>query len=202
MILIRAIRETRLGIFVASSVSEGKRMRNGSSTEDHELAKNVVAGIIGGLVAAWTMEYFQRALGRVSEQMGGAEGGGGQQHRKPQSEPATYKAADAVAETVTGEEVPREYKPAAGSLVHYAFSGAVGAIYGAAATRTPDVTAWGGLPFGATVWLIADEMGVPLSGLSKAPTEYPLSSHMSALATHLVYGATTECVRRTMRKMV
>jgi hypothetical protein len=177
-------------------------MQTGSSTENHALAKNVVAGVIGGLVASWTMEYFQRALGRINEEMGGANGGGGQQHRKPQSEPATYKVGGAVAETITGEEVPREHKPTAGALVHYAFGGAVGAIYGAAAARTPDVTAWGGLPFGATVWLIADEMGVPVAGLSKPPTEYPLSSHVSAFATHLVYGATTECVRRTMIRMV
>ena len=173
-------------------------MRNGNSTDNHALAKNVVAGAIGGLVAAWTMEFFQRALGRVAEQMGAP----GQQYRSPQSEPATYKAADTVAETVAGEPVPREYQPAAGTLVHYAFGGAVGAIYGAAATQTPDVTAWGGLPFGATVWLIADEMGVPLAGLSQAPTDDPLSNHVTALATHLVYGATTECVRRTMVQMV
>jgi putative membrane protein len=189
------------GIFVASTVCGGTRMRNGNSAENHALAKNVVAGIVGGLIASWTMEYFQRAFNRVSAQMGSAEGGGGQQHRVPESEPPTYKAAEAVAESVTGHEVPREYKPTAGSLVHYAFGGAVGAMYGAAATRTPDVTSWAGLPFGATVWLIADEMGVPLAGLSKGPTEYPASKHVSAFATHLVYGATTECVRRTMMRM-
>jgi uncharacterized membrane protein YagU involved in acid resistance len=97
--------------------------------------------------------------------------------------------------------VPEDYKPVAGELVHYAFGGAIGAIYGAAAAKTPDVTAWGGLPFGATVWLIADEMGVPLAGLSKAPTEYPLSKHASALAAHLVYGATTEAVRRLIVRL-
>ena len=173
-------------------------MRNGNSADHGPLVTNVVAGLIGGLAASWTMEQFQRALGRLSEEMRGAEGGGGQQHRKPQSEPATYKAADAIAHTVTGEDVPKDDKPAAGSLVHYAFGGAVGAIYGAAAARTPDVTSWAGMPFGATVWLIADEMGVPLAGFSKKPTEYPLSDHLSAFATHLVYGMTTECVRRTL----
>lgn len=79
--------------------------------------------------------------------------------------------------------------------MHYAFGGSVGAIYGATAVRNPDVTAWGGVPFGAAVWLIADEMGVPLTGLSKPPTEYPLKDHASALAAHLIYGATTESVR-------
>ena len=109
-------------------------MRNGNSAENHALAKNVVAGIVGGLVASWTMEYFQRAFNRLAGETGSAEGGGGQQHRVPESEPPTYKAADALAESVTGDEVPREYQPTAGSLVHYAFGGAVGAMYGAAAT--------------------------------------------------------------------
>jgi len=56
------------------------------------------------------------------------------------------------------------------------------------------------LPFGAAVWAIADEGIVPAAGLSKSPTEYPLSIHAYALASHLVYGLTTELVRRTVRK--
>jgi hypothetical protein len=169
-----------------------------SSAVSGHVVKNIVAGIAGGLVASWAMERFQQALGEISEDMGGAPGGGGQQHRKPQSEPATYKAADAVTQAVTGEPLPDEDKPAGGALVHYAFGAAVGAAYGAAAARSENVTAWAGLPFGATVWLVADEIGVPLSGLSKSPTEYPASSHASALATHLVYGATTEAVRKIL----
>ena len=169
-----------------------------ANSSNGRIARNVVAGLVGGLVASFAMEHFQRALSRVSEDMGGASGGGGQQHRKPQSEPATYKAADAATRAVTGRSLPREDRPTGGSIVHYAFGGAVGAIYGAAASQNEEVTAWGGIPFGATVWLIADEIGVPLAGLSKAPTEYPLSSHLSAFATHLVYGLTTESVRKLL----
>jgi len=165
---------------------------------NRHLAAHIIGGLAGGLVASFAMDRFQRALERISQDMGGAAGGGGQQHRQPQSEPATYKAADAVAKAVTGHKMPRAYKPTAGAAVHYAFGGAVGAMYGAATANTPDVAAWGGIPFGATVWLIADEAGVPLAGLSKPPTEYPLTSHLSAFATHLIYGATTEAVRRTV----
>lgn len=160
------------------------------------VAINIVAGLIGGLVASFAMERFQRGLGRISRDLGGAPGGGGQQYRQPQSEPATYKAADAIAKTTTGQPVPHDDKPAAGAAIHYAFGGAVGAIYGAAAARTPDVTAWAGVPFGATVWLIADEMGMPASGLAKPPSEYPLHDHAASLVSHCVYGATTEAVRR------
>ena len=161
------------------------------------LATEVIAGMIGGLVASFAMEQFQRAVGKwVSDDAGGEPGGGGQQHRSPQSEPATYKAADLVSKATIGHKVPRQYKPAAGAAVHYAFGGSVGAIYGATAVRNPDVTAWGGVPFGAAVWLIADEMGMPLTGLSKPPTEYPLKDHASTFAAHLIFGATTEGVRR------
>jgi hypothetical protein len=172
-------------------------MPNGSSSNGR-VARNVVAGLIGGLVASYAMERFQYALSHISGDMGGASGGGGQQHRKPQSEPATYKAADAATRALTGRPLPEQDKPVGGSIVHYAFGGAVGAIYGAAASQNDDVTAWAGIPFGATVWLLADEIGVPLSGLAKAPTAYSLSSHVSAFATHLVYGLTTESVRKLL----
>jgi uncharacterized membrane protein YagU involved in acid resistance len=144
------------------------------------------------------MEHFQRALGRISPDLGGAPGAGGQQYRKPQSEPATYVAADLAAKTVTGHHLHPAKKPAASAAIHYAFGGAVGAIYGAAAARTPDVTAWGGVPFGATVWLMADEMGMPMAGLSEPPTEYPLRDHATTLVSHLIFGATTELVRRAI----
>lgn len=173
-------------------------MHDRSSTGHGDLVANLVAGIAGGLVASWAMEHFQRSLERASKNGGGAPGGGGQQHRTPESEPATYKAAEAVTRSVTGEPLSDEAKPAAGALVHYAFGAAVGAAYGAAAARSRDVTAWNGLPFGATVWLVADEVGVPLAGLSRTPAEYPMASHASALATHLVYGFTTETVRKIL----
>jgi hypothetical protein len=177
-------------------------VRRNSADFDHGLLSHAVAGFAGGLAGSWAMEQLQRALERVVKSDSGAIGGGGQQHRQPQSEPATYKAADAVAETLARQNVPEQYKPVAGALVHYAFGGAVGAMYGAAAATKPDVTAWGGLPFGATVWLIADEMGVPLTGLSKPPTEYPLEDHASAFAAHLVYGAVTEAVRTLVLRVM
>lgn len=171
-----------------------RRQRSPARTGDVTI--HVIAGLAGGLIASYAMERFQRALGRISPDLGGAPGGGGQQYRKPQSEPSTYVAADVVAKATAGQNVPRADKPAAGAAIHYAFGGAVGAIYGAATARTPDIAAWGGVPFGATVWLIADEMGMPVAGLAKAPSDYPLKDHATSLASHLLYGAATEAIRR------
>ena len=157
---------------------------------------HIIAGLVGGLAGSFAMEHFQRALGKISPDIGGAPGGGGQQYRKPQSEPSTYKAANAVARATTGRPVPAPDKPAAGSLVHYAFGGTLGAIYGAAIAQNRDVAGGAGLPFGAAVWVAADEIGMPLVGLAKPPTAYPLKDHATTFASHLVFGATTEVVRR------
>src|SRR5688500_13711152 len=160
------------------------------------IAINVIGGFLGGLAGAFAMERFQRTLGRVSPDICGAPGGGGQQYRQPQSEPSTYVAADAIARGTTGREVPPVDKPAAGAFINYAFGGAVGAIYGAAAAVTPYIAAGGGVPFGATFRLIADEMGMPAAGLAKPSSDYPLKDHATSLSSHLLYGATTEVVRR------
>ena len=78
---------------------------------------------------------------------------------------------------------------------------ASGAIYGGVAELVPDVTAGAGMPFGAAVWLVADDITLPAVGLAKWPTEYPVSTHAYALASHLVYGLTTEAVRRAARSI-
>lgn len=158
---------------------------------------NILGGIAGGLAGSFVMEHLQRALGRVSSDVGGAPGGGGQQYRQPQAEPSTYKAADLIARATTGHAVPESKKPLAGAAIHYAFGGAVGAIYGAAAARNPDVTTGWGIPFGASVWLIADELGMPVLGLAPPPSAHPAKDHATSLGSHLLFGAVAECVRRT-----
>ena len=54
-------------------------------------------------------------------------------------------------------------------MVHYAFGAFTGAFYGALSELEPGAAGGAGVPFGAAVWLIADEMGVPLAGFAGAP---------------------------------
>ena len=58
------------------------------------------------------------------------------------------------------------------------------------------------MPYGALIWLGADELVVPALGLSKPGSEYPPSINAAALAAHLVYGAVLESVRRSARNMI
>ncbi len=49
----------------------------------------------------------------------------------------------------------------------------------------------GGALFGAGLWLLGDELAVPLLGLSDRPTSYPVTSHLQSLAQHLGFGVAT-----------
>ena len=179
---------------------------------DGSVWKGVVAGLAGGLVASWTMNQFQaawtklagesqRSHGAQSMQPSDGSGGNDGQDTSDQDN-ATVKTAEAISEHVFGHELQENEKEPAGAAVHYAFGTATGALYGALAEFSPQVTSGVGLPFGAVFWLVADEVTVPLLGLSKGPTEYPLSTHAYALASHLVYGVTAELSRRALRQVL
>ena len=64
------------------------------------------------------------------------------------------------------------------------------------------MTAAQGLASGIGVWLLADEVAGPSAGLSKPVREVPLTTHLYALASHLVYGWITETVRRAVRAVL
>lgn len=184
-----------------------------SHANDQDLVKGTVAGLIGGLVASWTMNQFQAAWSKAVEgfekphgaqSMQPSEGGepaeSGQ--NKEEQDDATVKAAKALSEGVFGHKLKQSEKKPAGAAVHYAFGSATGGLYGAAAEIAPQVTTGLGLPFGVAFWMIADEAVVPLLGLSKGPTEYPVSTHAYALASHMVYGLTAEVTRRAVRNIL
>ena len=175
-----------------------------------DVLKGLAAGAIGGLVASWVMEEFQAAWMKVSRSMqqnGSDRTSSANDEKQSQSgeeeqEPATVKAAEMISENIFGHHLAEDEKKLAGDAVHYTTGGASGAVYGVAAELIPEVTAGAGLPFGTAVWLVVDETAVPLLGLSKAPTAYPVSTHVYALASHFVYGLTTEVVRRGLRRTI
>jgi hypothetical protein len=183
--------------------------------KENNLWKGLAAGTVGGLAASWVMNQFQslwsrqthgieRSHGAQSLQQGSPHHGVArelQQRDSDQAEDdATVRIAKAVSEGVFGHKLAAHEKEAAGAVAHYAMGATSGAIYGALAELSPATTAGAGLPFGAAVWLVADEGLVPALGLSKPPTEYPLSTHAYALSSHLVYGLATELVRRAVRQ--
>jgi len=162
--------------------------------------KGLVAGAIGGLVASWVMNEFQYAWIKVTRSVSQPDESSSDDNSD--SEPATVKAAEIVSEKIFDHQLAKDEKKLAAEAVHYATGGASAAVYGAFAELIPEVTSAAGIPFGTAVWLVVDDGAVPLLKLSKGPTEYPLSTHIYALASHFVYGITTEVVRSGLRRSV
>ena len=162
------------------------------------LFKGLVAGALAGAAASWVMERFQEQWlireGNAGETPGnlGALG----------TEPATMKAADTVAQAVTGAPVPAEQRELAGEAMHYATGAGVGGLYGVLAEVAPGPTLSLGAVYGAAVALGVDEALVPALGLSKPAREIRPSEHAYNLASHLVYGVTLEAARRILRAVL
>ena len=146
--------------------------------------RGAMAGAIAGVVASFAMDRFQALAASMSD--------------SEEGEPATSRAADAVAEVVTGAPLPEDEKPFGGQAVHYALGVLLGAAYGVAAEFRPSVTAGFGTVFGAGTALLLDEGAVPAVGLGGAPWEGPVSTHVYAFASHTVFGVTAEAVRRAV----
>jgi putative membrane protein len=178
------------------------------------MRKGMVAGIAGGLVGGWVMNQFQswwsrrlhgieRPHGAQSLQQGSPQSGIGRNLQRrgieEESDNAAVRVANAVFETLFNRRLKEKEKEKAGAVSHYVMSVASGGIYGMVAELRPGATIAAGLPFGAAIWIAADEIVVPALGLSKKPTEYQLSIHTYALASHLIYGLTTEMGRRVVR---
>ncbi|MCA1579509.1 MAG: DUF1440 domain-containing protein [Acidobacteria bacterium] len=177
--------------------------------------KGIAAGVAGGLAGSLAMNQFQalwakftnheeRPHGAQAPQQGSPTHGIGRELAErgvdDPDDDATERTGNAVSELVLHHHLTKSEKETAGVLAHYAMGAGSGAVYGAVTEMMPGATVAQGLPFGVAVWLIADEGIVPAVGLSRKPTDYPASIHAFAFAAHLVYGFTTEVVRRAVRR--
>lgn len=189
--------ETRIAR-LASAIGEPLMHRRSHA----DLWKGLAAGLAGGLVASWTMNQFQAGWSKASEKLRKRTPESRSQHQtqaQGESEGTTEKVAGAVASTVLHRELSKKEKKKLAPVVHYAFGTIMGGIYGLLAEVTPRTTTGFGAVFGTVLFAGVDEAGLAALGLANPPTAYPASTHAYALASHLVYGATAEGVRRGIR---
>ena len=165
---------------IGTTVSEQGNDRIG------KVLRGALAGLVAGVAASFVMDAFQAATTALNSD--GDEG--------EQSEPATQKAADGIALALTGEEVPASNKALAGQVVHYALGTGLGIAYGIAAEFRPAMTTGLGTAFGFGTATLLDEGAVPALGLGEAPWKADLATNLYSYASHLVFGTTTELVRR------
>lgn len=118
---------------------------------------------------------------------------------RSENQNANELAAQAVGQWVLGRRLSRDELRIAAAFSHYAFGAAVGAIYGACIESRSRQRFRSGAGLGTALWATADEIAMPVLGLSEPTTRRPLEMHLQSLAAHLVYGVATEIVRRPAR---
>lgn len=184
-----------------------QRMNEQRQGESRQQLERLAAGTLGGLAGAWTMNAFQSLVSEIQKRLAKSQqstGGGSKQQEQSSTKdnPATVKVALVVSKRVFHHELREQEKSRAGNVAHYAMGTGSGAIYGALAEMLPAAGLGRGLLFGTALWLVADEAIVPALGLSKPPRESPASMHGYAWASHLVYGATVDAVRRLLLRIL
>jgi putative membrane protein len=185
------------------------------SDDTKSLTSGMIAGAIGGLVASWIMNVFMEKAGstvqRAAQHLDGTAHRQQPSARSDRNEPndskpkidATMKTADAVFSTVTGgRHLSIQGMQKSGPIVHYAFGALMGALYGGAAEYVPATRAGFGTVFASALFTGADLITVPALHLSGSSSGEPVSSLAAPLSAHIVYGVTTEAVRRVVRAAI
>lgn len=185
-------------------------MEAGHNGHEKHVVRGILAGVGAGLAASWAMNVFMAGPGKKLQhslkteeekleerlqQMDGAP--------EEPKEDATMKAADAMVATATGgRHLSMEEKQKAGPVVHYGFGAVMGGLYGGLAEYSGTVRTGFGTAFGGALFAGADLVAVPALHLSPPLNETPAKSLANPLAAHLVYGATTELLRRVLRAVL
>jgi hypothetical protein len=174
---------------------------------DADLGQRWLIGFAGGLVASLAMNLFSRAVAAAGDgrEAAGAAPGQDRQGRGVQPPQAEHAAEDDAAVRVgavayralTGNAPSRASRPWLGTAAHYAFGATVGACYAVMAKRLPVIRAGRGTAYGTAVWMVADEMVMPILGLSRGPRQLAAGVHAYALAGHWVYGLALDAAVRT-----
>ena len=146
------------------------------------LAKGLMAGLIGGLVATAAKKFAERIYPPRA-------------HGEPEPQ-------QALAERVAGHELVGRREEFSAGVIYWGFGALTGAAYGAVVEYYPAATAKDGAAFGMTLSSLTHGTVLPAIGLAAKPEEQTVRERSSEMVTHVVYGVVTETTRRVVRKML
>lgn len=165
--------------------------------------RGILAGVAGGLVASWVMNQWSAGPGSALSDKLETPEEKQQLSAGSDGEDATMKTADKLASiTQGGQHLTHEQRAQGGPVVHYTFGALMGGVYGGLAEYSSIARFGFGTAFATALFVGGDLLAVPTLGLSKPLSEYPASSFANPFTAHLVYGATTDLVRRLLRPIL
>lgn len=173
-------------------------MANGKGHKRQNPLKGLLVGMLAGAAASAVMDLYWAVVehlpGERPEQK--PKKGGGQKEDKP----STQIIADRVSAAVTGKEVPKEAKPAAGVAVHYVTGMLQGSLFGLVSALRGRSGLFAGLLYGVAIWLFLDEIALRALDIAPDPKKVPKKLHAEALGAHLVYGGSLALLTKLLLK--
>lgn len=173
------------------------------------------AGSVAGLMAMrW---YWEKIAPTVKERvnLGGTDAYPenvdlddiSQVERHPDPDESSTAVVGSMAyEQVTGSEPEtEETRTMLSYLAHWGYGMLQGGLYGAArAANGTDkgLDLSGGAAHGFGLWLLGDEVTVPLLGLQEGPSAVSPVGHINRLGAHLAYGLATAATTQILRRML
>lgn len=118
----------------------------------------------------------------------------GMHHREDES--ATDALGRIGYEKLAHREPSAKTKSLLSWAVHLGFGLATAGAFGALRAARRRHALRDGAIFGAALWLLVDELAIPLLGLADKPTQYHPTRHLQSLASHLGYGLATAGVAK------
>jgi putative membrane protein len=152
------------------------------ATYERSLAKGLLAGLIGGLVATAAKAMVEKIYPPRT-------------HGEPEP-------SEVLAEKFAGHELVGTQQEIAAEAIQWGFGAAAGAAYGALVEYYPAATAKGGAGFGMALSSLTHGAVLPAVGLEADPASQTTRERASEMTTHVVYGVVTETVRRVVRKLL
>lgn len=169
--------------------------------------KGLFAGLGGGMVGLAVMNRF---MARTAEPVQRRQEEHPRQHHDVsvtgwhprEGENATAALAKNVYRSRTGRDLPAERAEKAGMMVHTGYGLLTAVGYGMVRGRRRGADLKGGALFGAGLWLLGDEIAVPLLGLSQGPKAHSPALLVQTLAAHIAFGVAVAATAQTLRRVL
>ena len=187
--------------------------------EERDHWQEFTRGLVGGAVGVLAMDLFRQHVSPLIMPEDNGQGANGNtrqgqsgserqqaslsligQHHRP-DESATGALGRMLYHAVEDHDPDKATKSELSNLVHWSYGIVQGGLYGALRSKVAGGDLLGGALFGTGLWLLGDELAVPLLGLQDGPSAAPPSTHLNRLALHLTYGMATAATTQLLKHM-
>lgn len=156
--------------------------RSYDNVGNKSLAKGMLAGLIGGIIATAAKTLAEKAY--------------------PPRVHGEAEPTRVATQKIAGDNLSAGQHELAAEAIHWGFGAVTGAAYGALAEFYPVATGKDGANFGMTLMALTHEGALPAMGLSAQPQDQTTREKSSEMTSHIIFGIVTETVRRFVRKML